>query len=56
MATMIELIKELRATTGAGMMDCKRALEATNMDIDLAKIGFVKRNYYCRKETSSYCS
>ena len=37
MATMIELIKELRATTGAGMMDCKRALEATNMDIDLAK-------------------
>lgn len=37
MATMIELIKELRATTGAGMMDCKRALEATNMDLDLAK-------------------
>ena len=33
---MIELIKELRDRTGAGMMDCKRALEANNSDVDKA--------------------
>ncbi len=36
MASMIELIKELRDRTGAGMMDCKRALEASNSDVDKA--------------------
>lgn len=36
MASMIELIKELRDRTGAGMMDCKRALEATNSDVNKA--------------------
>ena len=30
------LVKELRETTGAGMLDCKKALEATNGDIDAA--------------------
>jgi len=30
------LVKELRETTGAGMMDCKKALEATNGDMDEA--------------------
>ena len=33
---MVELIKELRERTGAGMLDCKKALEATNCDIDKA--------------------
>lgn len=33
---MIELIKELRDRTGAGMMDCKKALEATSSDIEKA--------------------
>ena len=36
MAGMIELIKELRDRTGAGMMDCKRALEATGEDVNKA--------------------
>ncbi len=36
MASMIELIKELRERTGAGMMDCKRALEETNQDVEKA--------------------
>ena len=36
MASTIELIKELRDRTGAGMMDCKHALEATNNDVDKA--------------------
>ena len=34
MASMIELIKELRDRTGAGMMDCKRALEANDSDVE----------------------
>ena len=36
MPSMIELIKELRDRTGAGMMDCKKALEATSSDVDKA--------------------
>ena len=36
MASMIELIKELRDRTGAGMMDCKKALEASNQDVEKA--------------------
>ncbi len=31
------LVKELREQTGAGMMDCKRALEETGGDVDAAK-------------------
>ena len=31
------LVKELRDLTGAGMMDCKRALQDTNGDLDAAK-------------------
>jgi elongation factor Ts len=30
------MVKELRDRTGAGMMDCKRALEETNGDLDAA--------------------
>ena len=30
------MVKELRETTGAGMLDCKKALEATNGNIDEA--------------------
>ncbi len=33
---MIELIKVLRERTGAGMMDCKKALEENNMDVEKA--------------------
>ena len=36
MAITSETVKTLRAKTGAGMMDCKRALEATNGDMDKA--------------------
>lgn len=34
MSEMIELIKQLRERTGAGMMDCKKALLANNNDIE----------------------
>ena len=36
MAVSASLVKELREMTGAGMMDCKKALEETNGDIDAA--------------------
>jgi len=32
------LVKELRELTGAGMMDCKRALQETDGDLDAARI------------------
>lgn len=34
--SITELIKDLRERTGAGMMDCKKALEATEHDIEKA--------------------
>ncbi len=37
------LVKELRERTGAGMMDCKKALTETNGDIDKA-IDFLREN------------
>ena len=36
MADIITLIKELRERTGAGMMDCKKALLESNMDVEKA--------------------
>ena len=30
-------VKQLREATGAGMMDCKRALQETNGDLEKAK-------------------
>ena len=36
MAITSEMIKELRQTTGAGMLDCKKALQAANGDFDKA--------------------
>ncbi len=36
MAITSEIVKKLREKTGAGMMDCKRALEATNGDMEKA--------------------
>ena len=34
MAITAALVKELREKTGAGMMDCKKALTATDGDMD----------------------
>lgn len=36
MAISADMIKELRAQTGAGVLDCKKALEANNGDFDKA--------------------
>lgn len=37
------MVKDLRETTGAGMMDCKKALQATNGDMDQA-IDWLREN------------
>ena len=37
MENNVETIKELRARTSAGVMDCKRALEESNGDLDKAE-------------------
>ena len=36
MAITASMVKELRETTGAGMMDCKKALTETNGDLEKA--------------------
>ena len=36
MAVDMKKVKELREMTGAGMMDCKKALEEANSDMDKA--------------------
>ena len=36
MAVTAAMVKELREMTGAGMMDCKKALAATDGDMDKA--------------------
>ena len=36
MAIAATMVKELREMTGAGMMDCKKALAATDGDMDKA--------------------
>ena len=36
MAITAGLVKELREKSGAGMMDCKKALEATDGNMDAA--------------------
>ena len=43
MAVTAQMVKELREMTGAGMMDCKKALNETDGDMDAA-IEFLRKN------------
>ena len=49
MAITAGLVKELREMTGAGMMDCKKALTETNGDIDVA-IEYLRKNGQAKAE------
>ena len=49
MAITASMVKELREMTGAGMMDCKKALNATNGDMDAA-IEFLRKNGQAKAE------
>ena len=43
MADLMQQIKELRESTGAGVMDSKRALEAANGDMEAARKALVEK-------------
>ena len=48
-----EQIKELRAETGAGIMDCKRALEETKEDLDAA-LAILKQRGLAKAEKKAH--
>ena len=47
-AVTAAMVKELREMTGAGMMDCKKALAATEGDMDKA-VEFLREKRTCRR-------
>ena len=49
MAVTASMVKELRGMTGAGMMDCKKALNETNGDMDAA-VEFLRKNGQAKAE------
>ncbi|MFV0464751.1 MAG: translation elongation factor Ts [Lachnospiraceae bacterium] len=49
MAITAAMVKELREATGAGMMDCKKALNETNGDMDEA-VEFLRKNGQAKAE------
>lgn len=49
MAITAAMVKELREMTGAGMMDCKKALNETNGDIDAA-VEYLRKNGQAKAE------
>jgi len=50
MAITAAMVKELREMTGAGMMDCKKALTNTDGDMDAA----VERKRSCKSSKESW--
>ncbi len=53
MAITAGMVKELREMTGAGMMDCKKALSETNGDMDAA-VEFLRKNGQAKAEKKSW--
>ena len=49
MAITAAMVKELRESTGAGMMECKKALTETNGDMDAA-VEFLRKNGIMKAE------
>lgn len=49
MAVTASMVKELREMTGAGMMDCKKALNETNGDMDAA-VEYLRKNGQAKAE------
>lgn len=49
MAVTASMVKELREMTGAGMMDCKKALNETNGDMDEA-VEYLRKNGQAKAE------
>ena len=56
--SLLELIKKLRAWSGAGILDCKKALLATNLDLKAAftklkEQGMIKANTKALRQTNT---
>ena len=49
MAITAGMVKELREMTGAGMMDCKKALNETNGNMDEA-VEYLRKNGQAKAE------
>ena len=49
MAVTAKMVKDLREQTGAGMMDCKKALSETNGDMDAA-VEYLRKNGQAKAE------
>lgn len=49
MAISASMVKELREMTGAGMMDCKKALTETDGDMDKA-VDYLRENGLAKAE------
>ena len=56
MAITAAQVKELREMTGAGMMDCKKALTATEGDMDKAVEFLAKKGLATAQKKSKPCS
>ncbi|KAB1437677.1 translation elongation factor Ts [Candidatus Galacturonibacter soehngenii] len=52
MAITAAMVKELREVTGAGMMDCKKALNETNGDMEAA-VEYLRKNGQAKAEKKS---
>ena len=52
MAITAAMVKELRESTGAGMMECKKALTETNGDMDAA-VEFLRKNGIMKAENKA---
>ena len=53
MQVTVDQIKELREMTGAGLMDCKKALTGANGDFDAAKAVLKERGFAMAQKKSS---
>ena len=53
MAITAAMVKELREMTGAGMMDCKKALNETNGNMDEA-VEFLRKNGQAKAKAASF--
>ena len=53
MAITAAMVKELREMTGAGMMDCKKALAATDGDMDKA-VEFLREKGLARRREEGW--
>ena len=49
-AITAQMVKELREKTGAGMMDCKKALTETDGDMEKAIDFFVKKELHLQRK------